>query len=174
MVAYNSYELELIRLLHKFTQPNDEVSLMVDVSLHRLKNLCFGYQNCFYAECFHAAMVVLRFISAVVPDDKDWLGKQIAGYNRNFPDRKRHGGVRRFFWLCLSDMPFEIAEPEIIRQKEHIIDQLSRSFLVKNENDDIPLYAMRNTLAHLLEYAHIKDIKPHIGEKDGRLRFRLQ
>ena len=131
------------------------------------------YTPPFNAECFHAALVVLRFISEVVPDDKDWLGKQIAGYNRHFSDRKRHSGVRRFFWLCLSDIPFEIAESEIIRQEEYIIDQLSRGFLVKNENDDIPLYAMRNALARLPEYAYIKDIKPHIGEKDGRLRFAI-
>ena len=66
-------------------------------------------------------------------------------------------------------MPIDIAAPEIERQKDAIVDQLSRSHLMKTDSDDVPLYAMRNTLARLPEYAYIKDRKPYVDS--GRLKF---
>ena len=170
-VSDNAYELEIIRLLHKFTQPNNEIANMVGVTENRLKQLCFGYKDCFYAECFHAAMVVLRFVTSVMPTDTHWITKQITGYNNHHNDRRWHSGVHKYYYLCLSDMPFAIAEPEIHRQKERIIEQLSCSYLMKNENDDIPLYAMRNALARLPEFAYIKDRHPYVDEKTKRLHF---
>ena len=172
-VSDNSYELEIIRLLHKFTLPNDEITNMVKVTENRLKQLCFGYKDCFYAECFHAAIVVLRFVSSVMPADTHWINKQITGYNKHFNDRRWHSGVHKYYWLCLSDMPIEIAGPEIHRQKERIVEQLSRRYLMKSENDDIPLYAMRNALARLPEYSYIKDRHPYIDEKTKRLHFNM-
>ena len=172
-VSDNSYELEIIRLLHKFTQPNKEIANMVEVTENRLKQLCFGYKDCFYAECFHASIVVLRFVSSVMPTDTHWIKKQITGYNKHFNDRRWHSGVHKYYWLCLSDMPFEIAEHEINRQKERIIEQLSRSYLMKNENDDIPLYAMRNALARLPEYSYLKERRPYFDEKTKRLHFNM-
>ena len=92
-------------------------------------------------------------------------------YNEHFTDRRHHNGVQKYYWLILSDMPLDIAQPEIVRQKEHIIDRLNRSCLIKNGNEDIPLYAMRNALARLSEYSYIKDRKPYVSEKTGRLQF---
>ena len=115
--------------------------------------------------------MVLRLLSSAVPDDRDWIMKQINMYNEHYNDRRRHNGVQKYYWLILSDMPFEIAEPEILRQKEIIIDHLNRSYIKKSENDDIPLYVMRNVLARLPQYSYIKDRQPYIDEKSGRLRF---
>lgn len=170
-VSDNSYELEIIRLLYKFTQPNDDISQMIEFTKERLKKNCFGYKDCFYCECFHASIVVQRFISSVSPADTEWISKQVAGYNKHFNDRRWHGGVQRYYWLTLSDMPYEIAEPEIHRQKDKIIEQLNRTYLIKNENDDIPLYAMRNALARLPEFSYIKDRQTYIDEKTGHLCF---
>jgi len=170
-VSDNSYELEIIRLLHKFSPPNDDISQMIEFTKERLKKSCFGYKDCFYCECFHASIVVQRFISSVSPTDTEWIVKQIAGYNKHFNDRRWHGGVQRYYWLSLSDMPYDIAEPEIYHQKEHIIAQLSRTYPLKNENDDIPLYVMRNALARLPEFAYIKARRPYIDKKTGRLKF---
>jgi hypothetical protein len=94
-------------------------------------------------------------------------------YNIHFSDRKRHSGVQKFYWLILSDMSFDIAKPEIERQKEHIIDHLNRSYLIKNGNDDVPLCAMRNALARLPEFAYIKDRKPYVNNKTGRMEFNM-
>ena len=170
-VSDNAFELEIIRLLHKFTPQNDDISQMIELTRERLKKNCFGFKDCFYCECFHASIVVQRFISSVSPADTHWISKQIAGYNRHFNDRRWHSGVQRYYWLSLSDMPYDIAEPEIHRQKEQIITQLSRSYLVKSESDDIPLYAMRNALARLPEFSYIKDRRPYVNEKTKRLHF---
>ena len=172
IVADNAYEFEIIRLLHLF-QPDDEVANMIKVTSDRLKQTCFGYQSCYYADCFDAGMMVLRFLSFAVWDDRDWIKKQIDMYNNHFNDKRRHNGVQKYYWLILFDMPFEIAEPEIIRQKEHIIDHLNRSYLIKNGNEDVALYAMRNALSRLPEYAYIKDRRPYVCEKNGRLKFIL-
>jgi len=173
IVADNAYEFEIIRLLHLF-QPDDEVTNMIEVTTDRLKNTCFGYQSCHYADCFDAGMMVLRFLSFAATDDSAWIKKQIDMYNNHFNDRHRHNGVQKYYWLILSDMPFDIAEAEIVRQKEYIIDHLNRSYLMKNGNEDVALYAMRNTLARLPEYEYIKERKPYRDEKTGRLRFDLE
>jgi hypothetical protein len=170
IVADNAYEFEIIRLLHLF-RPDDEVSHMIEGTLNRLKQTCFGYNGCHFAECFEAGLTVLRFLSFAATNDNDWITKQIAIYNNHFADNRRHSGVQRYYWLILSDMPHEIAEPEIHRQKDKIIEQLSRTYLMKNEHDDIALYVMRNALARLPEFSCIKDRRPYIDEKTGRLRF---
>ena len=174
IIADNAYEFEILRLLHMFTQPNDEVSNMIEVTLKRLKQTCFGYQSCAYADCFEAGLTVLRFLSFAATNDRAWIHKQLDVYNNHFDDRRCHSGVQRYYWLILSDMPFDIAEPEIIRQREYIIDQLNRSYLVKTGNEDVLLCVMRNTLARLPEYSYIKDRKPYVNEKNGRLQFNLE
>jgi hypothetical protein len=173
IIADNAYEFEIIRLLHLF-QPSDEVSFMIEETLKRLKQTCFGYNECHFADCFEAGLTVLRFLSFAKTDDRGWINKQIATYNNHFTDRKRHSGVQKYYWMILSDMPFEIAMPEIIRQKENIIDQLSRSYSVKTGNEDILLYVMRNTLARLPEYSYLKDRKPYTNEKNGKLQFNIE
>jgi len=146
---------------------------MIDSTLNRLKQTCFGYEGCHYAECFEAGLTVLRFLSFAAVDDREWLNRQLSVYNNHFADNRRHSGVQRYYWLILSDMPFDIAEPEIWRQKEIIVSHLSRSYVVKNGNEDILLYVMRNALARLSEYSYIKDRRPYISKKDNRLYFNM-
>ena len=67
IVADNAYEFEILRLLHLF-QPDDETARMIDETLGRLKNTCFGYKSCHYAECFEAGMMVLRFYRSRRPE----------------------------------------------------------------------------------------------------------
>ena len=173
IVADNAYEFEIIRLLY-FFQPNDEISHMIEATLNRLKKTCFGYESCHYAECFEAGLTVLRFLSFAAPHDRAWIKKQIDVYNHHFADNRRHSGVQKYYWLILSEMSFDIAETEILHQKEAIIDQINRSYAVKNGNEDILLYVMRNTLARLSEHSYIKDRKPYVDEKSGRLRFDME
>ena len=172
IVADNAYEFEMLRLLHMF-QPDDELTSMITETTERLKNTCFGYQSCFYADCFDAGMMVLRFLSFAATEDRAWIKKQIDVYNNHYDDKRRHNGVQKYYWLILSDMPLEIAKPEIKRQKEQIIDHLNRTYLAKNGNEDVALYAMRNALSRLPEYAYIKDRKPYICEKTGRFKFNM-
>jgi len=170
--ADNAYEVEIIRLLHIF-QPDDKTYNMIESTLNRFKQTCFGYEGCHYAECFEAGLTVLRFLSFAAVDDRDWLGKQISIYNDHFADRRRHSGVQKYYWWILSEMPLDIAEPEIWRQKEAIIEHIKQGVVIKNGNEDILLFVMRNALARLPEYSYIKDRQPYVDEKTKRLRFNM-
>jgi len=173
IIADNAYEFEMFRLLHLF-QPDAALVSMINETLERLKHTCFGYQSCHYADCFDAGMTVLRFLSFAATNDHAWIQKQIDVYNHHFGDRRRHNGVQKYYWLILSDMPIDIAKPEIYRQKEIIVDHLNRNYLVKSGNEDIALCVMRNALARLPEYSHIKNRQPYINEKSGRWQFDME
>ena len=170
-VGDNAYEFEILRLLKMFSPSGDDVSHMINVTSERLKHTCFGYKSCYGCECFDASIVVLRYLTFAETDNIHWMEKQIAVYNNHFADKRHHAGIQRYYWLCLSDMPFEIAEKEIKRQKDYIISQLNQNHVMKNENDDLPLYVMRNTLARLPEFSYIKNRRPNIDEVSGCLRF---
>ena len=103
ILSANSYELEIIRLLYLFAPENEEIKSMVNETLKRLKTTCFGYKECFTGECFHTALIVLRFLIAVRPIELDWINKQIDLYNNHFTDTRRHSGVKKYFELCLIE-----------------------------------------------------------------------
>ena len=172
IVADNAYEYEIIRLLHQFA-PDAETAHMIAETKARLKRTCFGYQSCHYAECFEAGLMVLRFLSFAALDERDWIAKQITMYNNHFKDRKHHNGVQKFYWLILSELPQDIAQTEVKRQENAIIDHLNRSYLIKNGTEDVALYAMRNALMRLPAYAYLNKRAPFTDEKTGRLRFAL-
>jgi len=183
ILSANAYELEILRLLALFAPDNPDVKVLVKQTLGRLKQTCFGYQDCSVGECFHAALIVLRFLAAAAPDETDWLSKLIAFFKRHMDEKLTlrgksiHGNVLWYYWLCLSELPFEIAKPEILRYKDKIIGQLNRSSVMNNENDKINhpvmICALRNCLCRLPEYAYIKNRQPYISQKDGRLYFDL-
>jgi hypothetical protein len=149
ILAANSYELEVIRLLHMFDGQNANIGVMVAKTLDRLQQTCFGYKNCSTGECFEAGIVTLRFISTVLPSNTHWIKKQINVFNSHFRDKRRPLGVLKYFWLCLSEMPPEIAEPEILRHKESIQNELNRKPR-KNEDEEnhlVSISVMKNVLA---------------------------
>jgi len=133
ILSQNSYELEIIRLLHLFAGQNDEVNYMVTETLKRLKKTCFGYKRCATGECFETGIVVLRFLAAVAPTQTEWMKKQISVFNGHYFNKKRHSGVLKYFWLCLSEVPFDLAEPEILRYKDNILNKSKR----KSKNNSV-------------------------------------
>jgi len=151
ILAANSYELEIIRLLHMFAPQNEDVQYMVDKTLNRLQQTCFGYKSCDTGECFEAGVVTLRFISAIVPENMGWIKKQVNVFNSHYNDKRRPDGVLKYYWLCLSEMPLDIAEPEISRHKDNILSQLSRESKNKDGDDShlILTSVMQNTVARL-------------------------
>lgn len=181
ILSANSYELEIIRLLHLFTPVDAVVADMVKKSLERLKTTCYGYHDCAVGECFHTALIVLRFVAAAAPDDTAWINKLLAFFKRHMDEKLAlrgksiHVNVLWYYWLCLSELPIALAEPEISRYKDRIIGQLNRSSVMNSENDKtnhpVMICAIRNTLSQLSEYAYIKKRQPYVCEKDGRLYF---
>lgn len=70
----NHYELEILRLLHRFLPENETVKGMVKNTLQRLERTCFG-NFCTQGECTAAGISVLRFLAVTRPDDAEWIGR---------------------------------------------------------------------------------------------------
>ncbi|MDR0326373.1 MAG: hypothetical protein LBI19_09800 [Oscillospiraceae bacterium] len=104
ILSANAYELEIIRLLHLFAPNDPDVRMMVTQTLERLKTTCFGYHGCARGECFHSALIVLRFLIAVSPDETEWIQKLIAIYHAHVGGARRHSGVKKYFELCMKEM----------------------------------------------------------------------
>jgi len=148
ILSQNAYELEIIRLLFMFAGQNDEIKHMTNETLKRLKKTCFGYKRCATGECFESSVVVLRFLSAVAPKQTDWIKKQISVFNGHYFNKRRHSGVLKYFWMCLYEMPFEIAEPEIMRYRDNILAQTSRRQNDLSEDiQEVLAHIINNTLA---------------------------
>jgi len=143
ILSANSYELEIIRLLHIFAQHNSDVTYMVNETISRLKRTCFGNKNCVVGECFESGLLTLRFLSTVAPSQQKWIRNQISLFNSHYADKRRHSGVLKYFWLCLSEMPLDIAKPEIARHQDEILHQLAKS------KDEVLTSTMKNTLARI-------------------------
>ena len=154
ILADNAYELEILRLLFMFAGQNEAVRHMVRETLNRLKRTCFGYKGCAVGECFEAGVASLRFICAAAAYETDWIKKQVSVFNRHYTDKRRHSGVLKYYWLCLSEMPVHIGGPEIIRHKDTIINQLQKESKSKSGKDIHQVLAsvMENALARLPEY----------------------
>jgi len=184
ILSANMYELEILRLLHLFVPDNPEVKAMIIQTLARLKTTCFGNEDDGVGECFDTSLIVLRFLASAAPHETEWGKSRIDNYNRHVGDRERPWFSKWYFWLCLSEMTFETAKPEIEKYKAEMLNWLkNKSFVINSEHDKmihtVLICMLRNNLARYPEYAYIKDRQPYIkspengrlGDKDGRLYF---
>lgn len=172
----NMYELEIIRILHLLDSENVVVKDMVDKTLSRLKTTCFGNMDDGVGECFDTSLVVLRFLAEAAPDESNWIKSRIENYNNHVAEKKRTWHSEWYFWLCLSELPFEIVEPELQKYKETIIQWLTnKSCIMKSEQDrtihPVMFCLLRNLMSRYPEYEYIRERQPYVSEKDGRLRF---
>lgn len=176
ILSANMYELEILRLLFLFAPENPEVKNMVTETLERLKTTCFGYMDDGVGECFDTSLIVLRFLATVAQRETEWIKSRMDNYNRHFGDKKRPWFSMWYYWLCLSEMPFDIAFPEIEKYKDDIRNRLTnKSYVMNSENDKqihpVILCILRNILSKYPEYEYIKEHQPYVNEKDGRLYF---
>ncbi|MCI8388862.1 MAG: hypothetical protein HFE63_10425 [Clostridiales bacterium] len=172
----NMYELEILRLLYLFAPENAEVHTMISKTLERLKATCFGYMDDGVGECFDTSLVVLRFLAAVAPSETEWIQSRIDNYNHHYADKKRPWFSLWYYWLSLSELPFDIAYPEIEKYKDEILNRLVNKSCVMNSEHDrlihpVILCILRNIISKYPEYAYIKTRQPYVNDKDGRLYF---
>lgn len=171
--AGNMYELEILRLLCLLAPEDPRVASMRGRTLRRLKSTCFGWEDDGVGECFDASLLVLRFLCAAAPEDRNWIKSRIANYNNHAGEKKRPWFSLWYFWLCLSEMPPELALPEIERRREELEKKLRRSY-VMNSPQDRALHPMlvcmlRNLMSRLPEYSRIRGLAPSIDPRDGRV-----
>ena len=176
--ATNMYELEILRLLHILAPADGDVQAMIQATLRRLRTTCFGSQDDGMGECFDASLVVLRFLGTVSSDEV-WIQSRIDNYNTHASEKKRPWYAKWYFWLCLSELPFGLAQPEIEPYKNEILNRLGRKSCVMNSETDkivhpVLLCILRNMMAGYPEYAYIKNRVPYVNEKDGRLYFDME
>ncbi len=174
ILSANSYELEILRLLFLFDPDHPAVSFMVQKTIERLKTTCFAYHDCHQGECFHAALIALRFIAAV-SQDTAWQKRLVDYFNRYTGEVSRHSNTVWYFWLCLSELPREIALPELKKRQDEFYARLNKSAAMNNDKDKINnpvlLCILRNCLSRLPEFEYIKNRQPYISDTDGRLHF---
>jgi hypothetical protein len=178
ILSANNYELGILRLLILLEPNNPEIMHMQAKTLERLKTTCFGNADDGLGECFDASLVVLRFLATAAPEDLAWIGSRMDNFNRHAAEKKRPWYSQWYYWLCLSEIPFALAESEIYKYKGEMLPWLTtKSCVMNSENDKIVhpvlLCVVRNCIARLPEYEHIRDIQPFVSEKDGRLRFNM-
>lgn len=176
ILSANLYELETLRLLSLFLPGSPEISDMVQKTLERLQTTCFGAMDDGVGECFDASLVVLRFLATAAPGETAWIKSRIDNYNRHKDDRKRPWYAKWYFWLCLSELPFTAAEPEISGYKGEMLSWLAAKSCVMNSEQDrtihpVLLCILRNLLCQYPEYDHIRNRRPYISQKDKRLHF---
>ena len=164
--ASNMYELEILRLLCLLAPKDPGINTMTGKTLFRLKTTCFGYMDDGTGECFDTSLIVLRFLTAAAPNDKEWIQNRIDNYNRHFPDKKRPSYCLWYYRLCLSELPSDIAEPEISKYKAEMLNLLNdKNFVGNGESGatthSVLLSILRNALAQCPDQAHIKN-----AEKD--------
>jgi len=173
ILSSNAYELDILRLLCLFAPDNSDVQDMVRGTLKRLKTACFA-NDCSVGECFHTSLPVLRFISVAAPGETGWMRKLTAKTNRDIDAKYKENSVN-YYWLCLSELPYDIAEPGLLKYKDAILAKLEKSMPMTTDHAKTyqpVLYCIyRNCLSRFPEYAHIREIQPYVSEKDGRLRF---
>lgn len=179
ILSANMYELEILRLLFLLAPENLIVTQMVNKTLERLKTTCFGNQDDGLGECFDTSLVVLRFLGTVAQGETKWIQERIDNYNKHINEKKRPSFSLWYFWLCLSELLFNIAEPEILKYKAEMLNWLTNKSCVMNSESDkmmqpVLISMLRNTISKFPEYEYIKDREPYVSDKNGRLYFDME
>lgn len=179
ILSANMYELEIFRLLFLLAPANITVQNMIAKTLERLKTTCFGNCDDGVGECFDTSLIVLRFLCTVAPDETTWIKERIDNYNNHKDDKKRSWFSNWYYWLCLSEMPFNLAKQEIMIYKNEMVNWLTNKSCVMNSENDKTIHPvlfsiLRNCLRRFPEYEYIKDREPYISDKDRRLYFDMK
>jgi len=173
ILSMNAYEMDILRLLCLFAPEHPDVKNMVEGTFIRLRNSCPGGE-CSQGECFHSSLPVLRFFAVAAPHYKEWMRKLTAKINNGI-DAKYKTNAVHYYWLCLSELPYDIAESGLLKYKNDFIDRLGKSVPMNTEHAKIyqpVLYCVyRNCLSRFTEYEYIKSRQPYVNEKDERLYF---
>jgi len=179
ILSMNSYELEILRLLNLLTPNNPDVKNMSDQAFSRLKKTCFGNRGCGTGECYDAGLVSLRFLSTAAPSNEYWISNLINSYNAHAEKRKRSRYYGRdytryyiwYYWLCLSELPYELAGREINKYKNDMLAIAKQGMTMYTEEDKIlaaiKIHIIKNCISRLPEYESIRNIQP--TENDRRI-----
>jgi len=109
-----------------------------------------------------------------------WINKLVNKIGTRIDEKLKgknrvHGNLQWYYWLCLSEPPYNTVESELLKYKEELYARLMKSAVMNNESDKIhhPVLCciLRNCLCRFPEYAYLKDRQPYVSDKDERLHF---
>ncbi len=179
----NHYELEILRLLFMFAPENEQVGRIVENTLKRLKQTCFG-NSCEKGECVTAGISVLRFLAVAQPDNLDWIKKLLDPLGEMFLSfgngqaAVQKGIPFSYLLMAFSDFNNEKTRDLIAQKKDWLLDLLRRGWIMgKLSNGKISegnsynlmgKYIIRNALGTLPEYEDVSKYPIHISDKDRR------
>lgn len=179
----NHFELEILRLLYLFAPENKKVNEMIDVTLQRLKNTCFG-NSCTQGECMATGISVLRFLSITNPDDLEWIDRLLSPLGNTFLSfgngqaATQKGIPLSYLLMAFADINNEKSRDFISRKKEWLLNLLRRGWITGklsngkiSEGDCYNLmgkYIIRNALGTLPEYEDISKFVIYVSSEDER------
>lgn len=179
----NHYELEIMRLLFMFAPRNKKVIEMVDSTLQRLKNTCFG-NSCTQGECMATGISVLRFLCAAQPNDLEWIDKLLSPLGEIFLSfGSRQASVQKgiplsYLLMAYVDINNEKTKEFINKKKDWLLDLLRKGWLTgklsngkisEGDCDNVMIkYIIRNALGILPEYKNISKYDIYVSGKDER------
>ena len=89
LFSANMYELEILRLLHRFAPDDYDVRTMTEATLDRLYHTCFGNEDDGVGECFDTNLVVIRFLCETSPHDIVRIKSRMDVYERHRDEKRR-------------------------------------------------------------------------------------
>ena len=113
ILSANMYELEILRLLHRFAPDDCDVRAMTEATLERLYHTCFGNEDDGVGECFDTNLVVIRFLCEAAPHDLFRIKSRMDVYERHRDKKKRPWYPLWYYRLILSEAPYALSEPLI-------------------------------------------------------------
>jgi len=176
ILSANHYELEILRLLALWGSERKQGVEMVDRTVERLDATCFGH-FCAKGECLGTSAVALRFLNAVRPDSKDWIEELLIPLGDAFTGSDSQNKPPRnlpVFYVCLtlSEIQSDVVVEMVRKRSDYLLGLLRRGWLTGPAELDtynvLRKYVVRNTLARLPEYEHIRNSQVYISDEDGR------
>lgn len=179
----NHYELEIIRLLYMFAPENRKVNEMVEKTLQRLKNTCFG-NSCTQGECMTTGISVLRFLIVTKPNDLEWIDRLLSPLGDIFLSfgngqaAVQKGIPMSYLLMVFTDINNEKTRNLITQKKEWLLDLLRRGWITGklsngkiSEGDTYNLmgkFIIRNAIGTLPEYEDVSKYEIYVSDKDER------
>lgn len=179
----NHYELEIIRLLSLFAPENRRVNELVENTLLRLKDTCFG-NSCTKGECMATGISALRFLAVTRPDDSEWIERLLIPLGDTFCSfGNGQAAIQRglplsYLLMAFTDINNEKTRDLIAQKKEWLLNLLRRGWLTGklsngkiSEGDSYNLmgkYIIRKAIGTLPGYEDISKHEIYISSKDDR------
>lgn len=137
----NHYELEILRLLWLMAPEDEKVMEMVQNTVHRLKNTCFG-NSCTQGECLATGISVLRFLAVVRPDDVQWMEQLLTPLGERFLNLGNEIPLS-YLLMAFTDINNEKTKELISQKRDWLVMLLNSSRMSGKGTDNYKLMEKR-------------------------------